>query len=185
MRFMSLGSVGLAALLTCGTTVKAQDAVRIDDDTIAIRGCVSNSAAQLRMPFETLVWSRDGILTASTAAAAAAVNHDTEALGSRVLYWLDDDALKEHAGKLVEVKGELEELKKGELEIDRDGDFTEISLDLGGRDETIRVPSSWLERQSVARASRDSGRVEDKKIDIATRKVDLKDVKVLGDCPVR
>jgi hypothetical protein len=136
------------------------------------------------MPFETLVWSRGGILTAGTATAAASVDPDTDALATRVLYWLDDDDLNEHMGKLVEVRGDLGELKKGELEIDRDGDFTEVRLDLDGRDETIRVPSSWLERRSVAPASRDA-RVEDKDIDIATRKVDVKDVKVLGSCPVR
>jgi hypothetical protein len=83
---------------------------------------------------------------------------------------------------MVEVRGKLEGLKKGELEIERDGAFTEIRLELDGDDETIRVPTAWLERSSVGRVSRDDDDID---IEIATRKVDINDVKVLGSCPVR
>jgi hypothetical protein len=80
------------------------------------------------------------------------------------------------------VRGKLEGLEKGELEIERDGAFTEIRLELDGDEETIRVPTAWLDGSSVARASRDDADID---IEIATRKVDVDDVKVLGPCPVR
>jgi hypothetical protein len=80
---------------------------------------------------------------------------------------------------LVEVHGTLEGLEKGELEIERDGPFTEIRLELDGDEEKIRVPTAWLEGSSMARASQDD---DDLEIEIATRKVDVNDVKVLGPC---
>ena len=95
---------------------------------------------------------------------------------------MDEDDLEKHVGKLVEVRGQLEGLEKGELEIERDGAFTEIRLELDGDEETIRVPTAWLEGSSVARASRADADID---IEIATRKVDVDDVKVLGPCPVR
>jgi hypothetical protein len=105
-------------------------------------------------------------------------------LASRVLYWIEDeDDLDEHVGQMVEVRGELEGLETGELEIERDGAYTEIRLELDGDEEKIRVPTAWLTGPSVGRASRDDD--DDLDIEIATRKIDVKDVKVLGPCPVR
>jgi hypothetical protein len=182
MRFLSFGSAGLFAIAMTATAATAQQTVRIDGDNISVRGCVAPSTAQLQMPFETLMWSRGGILTAGTGVADRAVRTSTHDLASRVLYWMDEDDLEKHVGKLVEVRGKLEGLEKGELEIERDGAFTEIRLELDGDEETIRVPTAWLDGSSVARASRDDADID---IEIATRKVDVDDVKVLGPCPVR
>ena len=182
MRLMKFAIAGLLAAAVGASTAAAQHAVHIDGDKITVRGCVSGATAELRMPFETLLWSRGGMLTAGTDIASAAVTADSRDLGSRVLYWIDDDDLAEHAGKMVEIKGDLGELKTGEIEIDRDGDFTEIKLELDGDEHEIRDPSAWLERSSVARASRDAS---DREIEIATRKVDVDEVNVLGSCPIR
>jgi hypothetical protein len=182
MRFFRIGLAALAAATITAVPAAAQHSVHVDGDDITIRGCVTPADGELRMPFETLIWSRSGILTAGGAAADAAV-HAGHDLASRVLYWIDSDELKKHVGQMVEVRGELEELKKGELEIERDGDFTEIRLELDGDEDTIRVPTSWLSRSSVARAA--TGGDDDVEIDIATRKVDIDDVKVVGRCPVR
>ena len=184
MRFLRLGSAALFAIGITASSAAAQQAVEIDGDEITIRGCVAPSTAQLQMPFETLMWSRGGILTAGTAVADASTRGGAQELAGRVLHWMDEDDLEEHIGKLVEVRGQLEDLDTGELKIERDGDFTEIRLELDGDEETIRVPTSWLERPAVARASRDAND-DDVEIEIATRKVDVDEVKVLGPCPRR
>jgi hypothetical protein len=182
MHFLSFGSATLFVVVMTATLAAAQPIVHIDGDEISVRGCVASSTAQLRTPFDTLIWSRGGILTAGTAAADKAGHADVHDLTSRVLYWINEDDLEEHVGKMVEVRGKLDGLKKGELEIERNGAFTEIRLELDGDDETIRVPTAWLERSSVGRVSRDDDDID---IEIATRKVDINDVKVLGSCPVR
>lgn len=182
MHLLRLGTTALLTFFLMAPLAEAQHAVHIDGDKITLRGCVAAPSAQLRMPFETLIWSRGGILTAGTAVADAAVAADAQELAGRVLHWMDEDDLEEHVGKLVEVRGKLEDLETGELEIERDGDFTEIRLKLDGDEETIRVPSSWLERRSVTRAARTADD-DDVEIEIATRKVDVDDVKVLGNCP--
>lgn len=185
MRLFSVGMFALFAMAIAPSPVSAQHAVHVDGDNITIRGCVSAADAELTMPFDTLIWSRTGMLTAGTAAADAPVHAGgAHELASRVLYWIDSDELSKHVGQMVEVKGNLEDLKQGELEIERDGDFTEIRLELDGDEDTIRVPTSWLSRSSVARTSAEA-KEDDIDIDIATRKVDIDDVKVLGRCPVR
>ena len=181
MRLLSFGAAGMVAVALTATASATQPAVQVDGNNITMQGCVAPANSPLRAPFETLIWSRGGILTAGTAVAEAAVNARAEELASRVLYWIDDDDLEEHVGRLVVVRGELEGVKKGELEIERDDDFTEIRLELDGDEEKIRVPTAWLERGSGAtRASR--GNTDDVDIEIATRKVDIKNVKVLGRC---
>ena len=183
MRFMSLATAAALVLASGATMASGQHLVRIDGNDITMRGCVAAASARLHMPFETLVWSRGGILTAGAEAADVPAGARVEELASRVFYWIDDDDLDEHVGMRVEIRGELEDLKTGELEFDRDGEFTEVRLELGGKEEKIRVPSSWLERP--AGSKRDLDRNDDREIEIATRKVNLKDVKVLGRCSIR
>jgi hypothetical protein len=182
MRCLSFGSVALFAIAATATVASAQHTVHIVGDDISVRGCVTPSTAQLQMPFDTLMWSRGGILTAGTAVADSAAPASAHDLASRVLYWMDEDDLQEHVGQLVEVRGTLEGLETGELEIERDGAYTEIRLKLDDDEETIRVPTAWLERSSAPRAADDDDDIE---IEIATRKVEVNDVKVLGRCPGR
>jgi hypothetical protein len=182
MRFMSLAIAAALALAT-HPVATAQQAVHIDGNDITMRGCVTADSAQLRLPFETLVWSRGGILTAGAGIADAPAGARMEELAGRVLYWIDEDELAEHVGKMVLIRGELEDLKKGEIKIDRDGEFTKVRLKLDGKEETIRVPSSWLDSPRVT--TRDLDRDDDREIEIATRKVDLNDVRVVGSCAAR
>ena len=183
MRFMSLAAAAAVGVAIHATVASGQQTLHIDGDDITMRGCVTAASAQLQMPFETLMWSRGGILTAGAGIADAPSGARMEELAGRVLYWIDEDDLAKHVGKMVEIRGELEDLEEGELEIDRDGDFTEVRLKLDGKEEKIRVPSSWLAPPGVA--ARDLDKDDDREIEIATRKVDLKDVKVLGSCPAR
>ena len=183
MRFMSLATAAALVLVTHATVATAQHAVHIDGDDITMRGCVTADSAQLRMPFQTLVWSRSGILTAGAGIADVPAGARMEELAGRVLYWIDDDDLVEHVGKMVLIRGELYDLEKDEIDIERDGEFTKVRLKLDGKEETIRVPTSWLDRPRVA--TRDLERDDDVEIEIATRKVDLKNVSVIGSCPAR
>lgn len=186
MRLLKLAAAAMVAIGITTSTAVAQHAVHISGNNITMTGCVAAPTAQLQMPFETLLWSRTGILTAGTGAAEAVVHADAQDLANRVVYWIDDDDdFTKHTGQMVEVRGKLKELEDGELEIDRDGDFTEIRLELGGENQKIRVPTAWLERTQAGRPARAGNRVEDMELKIATREVDVDDVKVLGPCPRR
>jgi len=98
----------------------------------------------------------------------------TSGIAGRVFYWLEDDEdLSTHVGQLVEIEGDLEDFEIGEVEIEQDGDFTEIELNLEGKKEKARVPTSWL---------RGIGSERDQEFEIATRRIDVDDIRVLGAC---
>jgi hypothetical protein len=159
-----------AASLSAATLAAAgqQPNVVVDDDEITIRGCVgrmSPGPASERM----LVWTRGDIMLSNPNALRSGQ------LAERVFYWLEDDEdLAKHVGQLIEVKGDLGDFEKGEVEFDKDGDFTEIELKLDGKTEKARVPTAWFG------PSRGEG-----EIDIVARKIDVDSVKVLGACPIR
>lgn len=167
-----LGVVATAAV----TSVTAQQAtVTIDDDDITIRGCVRGVDVRAPVPATMLVWSRGDIMLAGvTTVGSSAVG--TNGIAGRVLYWLEDDEdLAKHVGQLVEIKGDLEDFETGEVEIDREDDFTEIELELGGKKEKARMPTSWL---------RGTGADKDQEFQIAARRIDVNDVRVLGACSI-
>ena len=61
----------------------------------------------------------------------------------RLLYWLDDDddEVKKLMGQLVEVTGDLKgEVKRGEIEIERENGMIEFDIKAGGRKATVKVP---------------------------------------------
>ena len=160
------------ASLSIATIAAAQQpAVAVHGDDITIRGCVSRVAPGSIGSAPMMVWTRGDILLSSAVASGAGQ------LTDRVFYWLDNDDdkdLAKHVGQLVQVKGDLGDFKKGEVEIDRKGDFTEIELKLGDKKEKVRVPTAWLG------APRSEG-----EFDIVARKIDVDKVEVLGACPVR
>jgi hypothetical protein len=159
-------SLSIATLAAAGQ----QPSVAVRGDDITIRGCVSR-AQPGRGSFgpAPLLWTRGDIMLNNASAINAAQ------LTDRVFYWLDDDEdLAKHVGQMVEVKGDLGDFKKGEVEIDRDGDFTKIELKLGGKTEKVRVPTAWLG------APREEG-----DFDIVSRKIDVDKVSVIGACPSR
>jgi hypothetical protein len=91
-----------------------------------------------------------------------------------VFYWLDDhDDLADHAGRLVEVEGELEgDLEEGHIKIDRKAEWTEIEVNSDGEHLKARLPHA-----SVIGAA---GRPDDRKISVLVRKVDVDRVRLLG-----
>ena len=177
MRFKPL-VVGAAMALTVGiASVSAQQTtVTIDDDDITIRGCVRSVDIRAAVPATMLVWTRGDIMLAGVTGLGINSPNPVGSTGiaGRVLYWLEnDDDLARHVGQMVEIKGDLEDFETGDIEIDRKGDYTEIELDLDGKEEKARVPTSWL---------RGTGADRDQEFDIAVRRIDVDDVSVLGAC---
>ena len=61
----------------------------------------------------------------------------------RMLYWLDDDddEVKKLMGQLVEVTGDIEgEVKRAEIEIERENGMIELDIKSGGRKATVKLP---------------------------------------------
>jgi hypothetical protein len=94
----------------------------------------------------------------------------------RVLYWLDEDDIDDHAGQRVEITGELEDdVEIGEVEVERrDDGFIDVEFKSGGEEISVRLPD--------AHGAGTSGGIGDdeKKYEYVVRKVDVKDVKVLA-----
>jgi hypothetical protein len=180
MGFLNLGVAGPLAMATAfaATLGAQQPAVTVDKDDITIRGCVREVDLRTTNP-SLLVWSRsDLMLVGAEAASSDAPNPiGTAGFAGRVFYWLDDDEdLAKHVGQQIEIKGDLKDIEKGEIEIDQDGAFTKIEIKLDGKKETARVPTSWLGVPADDK---------EQKFEIVARRVDVDDVKVLGACTVR
>ena len=167
---LALASGGLLLSASAVVFAAQQPSVSVHGDDITIRGCVGRGSADNLATQRTLVWSRSDIMLKNVIAAGSST-----ALPDKVFYWLNDDEdLSKHIGQMVEVKGDLGEFKKGEVQMKRDGPFTDITLKLGDKTEKARVPSSLLGAQA------DEG-----SFNFPTRKVDVDSVKVLGACPAQ
>lgn len=149
-----------------------QSSVTVHGDDITMRGCVGRLSSGTGLTQPSLVWTRSDIMLSN----AVSLRGDTPApLADRVFYWLEDEEdLAKYAGQQVEIKGDLGDFKKGEIELKRDGAFTDIELDLGGRKDKARVPTAWLGEASGQ-----------KDVQIISRKVDVDKVTVLGPCERR
>jgi hypothetical protein len=168
MRALSFGAMSLFA--SSVALVAQQPSVVVKGDDVTIRGCVGRAPTANFGSQPFVIWSRSDIMLKNVSTVQAG---QAAPLGERVFYWLNDDEdIARHVGQMVEIKGDLGEFKRGEVEVDRDGDFTDIKMKIGDRTEKARVPSAWL---SLARGEGE--------FDIATRKIDVDDVKVIGACP--
>jgi hypothetical protein len=164
--------LGLAAALGAWLTVPLhaqQPSIAIDDDDITISGCITRVTPASGIP-DLLVWSRSDIMLAGAVAVGARVPIGTTGIGGRSFFWLNED-LSDYVGQRLEIEGELEGIEKGEIEIDRHGDVTDIELDLKGREEKARVPTAWLGVGAL-----------DAEFDIVAHKVDVENVRVVGSC---
>lgn len=166
----------LVATVAVASLAAQQAVVAIDDDDITIRGCVRRVELLAPAAAGILVWSRSDIMLAGVTATSVGAPSPigTSGIAGRVFYWLEDDEdLSRHVGQLVEIEGDLEDFEIGEVEIEREGDFTEIELDLEGKKEKARVPTSWL---------RGIGSGRDQEFEIAARRIDVDEVRVLSAC---
>lgn len=149
------------------------------DDQIVITGCVVRADQKLSGPRSLLVWSRGDVYLDSAATDIKPAERGgvvgTSGKTQPIFYWIDDeDDMMKHAGKRVEIVGELsDELDKGEIEVDNQGAFTQFEFEWEGKDVTARVPSQWLAPDTPAK---------DADFDIAIRRVDVEKVTVLSSC---
>jgi hypothetical protein len=176
---MGLRETGLAVALAFTATAMAaaqQPVAKVDGDDITLRGCVTKAGSESPRP-SMLVWSRGDILLAGVAATSPSAPNPvgTSGLAGRVFYYLNDEEdLAKHIGQEIEIKGDLKDFEEGKVEIERQGDYTEIELDFGGKEEKIRVPNAWL--------SEDGSADKDQKFKIVGRRVDVDDIKIIGAC---
>jgi hypothetical protein len=177
MRWQRFVVSGALVLVAAAAALAAQQAVAtVEDDDITIRGCVRAADVRASVPTTMLVWTRGDIMLVGVTAGGTPPPNPvgTTGIAGRVFYWLDDDEnLAKHIGQMVEIKGALKDLEIGDVEIDREGDFTEIELDLDGKKERARVPTAWL---------RGTGADRDQEFKIAARRIVVDDVRVLGAC---
>lgn len=166
-------SLALLCTLSIPSASAQQPTVVIDGDDITIRGCVGRAPSSGGAAPAALVWTRKDIMLQNAMSVDGA---HTTPLAERVFYWIEDEEdLARHVGQLIEVEGDLGDFEKGEIEVERDGEFTDIELKLDGATEKARVPSAWLGPQST----------KDGDIAIVSRKIDVDRVKVIGPCPSR
>jgi hypothetical protein len=92
-----------------------------------------------------------------------------------VFYWIEDeDDVARFIGQRVEVVGALsDDLDEGEIDIDHDGDFTDLEFEVSGDKVQVRVLRAWL-----GPAAAD----DDAEFDVAVRTVDVERVTPLGPC---
>jgi hypothetical protein len=164
----TLATIGLSFAFGVAAAAAQQPSVRVHGDDITIRGCVGRSAPGSGLAQPTLVWTRSDIMLSNAMSVQAG---GQTSLTDKVFYWLEDEEdLAKYVGQQVEIKGDLGDFKKGEIELKRDGEFTNIEMKLGGKKEKARVPTAWL-------GTRDQGDVT-----IVSRKIDVDKVKKLGAC---
>jgi hypothetical protein len=159
-------------VLTSAVSLSAQQpGLDVDGDEVTIRGCVTRAEGYAPVNRMPLVWSRDDILV--SIADSSGNRRDSGSPAGRLFYYLEDEDLTEHVGQQVEIKGDLEDVKKGEVEIERKDDFTTIELKFSGREEKARIPTPWFA------AGRDD---DERDYQVVVQRVDVDDVKVLGAC---
>jgi hypothetical protein len=170
---MNLRAYCVAAAVTATSAVglgAQQPGVSIHEDDITIRGCVMRAeryAPADRMP---IVWSRNDILVSLVG------GDDRPGAGTpagHVFYYLDDENLTDRVGRIVEVKGSLEDVRKGQIEVDREYDFTTLELEFSGKNEKVRIPTPWF---GAARSS------NERDYQVIVQRVDVDDVRVVGNC---
>lgn len=178
--FRAIVTASALALITAGAIAAqapvSEGAMTVDGKKVTIRGCVRHVDVTAPSAPPLLFWSRNNVMITGVSPSR---DDQPRALGTsaaftRVLYWIeDDDDLSKHVGRAVEVKGDLDDFEKGKVEIERDGNMTEVEVDLGQRKEKIRMPTVWL---------RARGLDKDNEFDIITRRIDVDSVRVMGSC---
>ena len=113
-----------------------------------------------------LVWSRNDILVSIVDGRTDRPTQGTP--DGRLFYYLDDEDLTDHIGRIVEIKGELKDVKKGEIEIEREDNFTSIELKFAGRTEKARIPTPWF---STVRSG------DERDYQVVVQRVDVDDVR--------
>jgi hypothetical protein len=172
---MKLFTYGATAAVVAASAVALsaqRPGVDVDKDDITIRGCVTRAERYNPVDKMPLVWSRNDVLV-SLSEGWDRDRRTADKVNGRLFYWLEDEDLSDHVGQMVEIKGDLEDLERGQFEIDRKKDFTTLELKFDGKSEKAKLPTPWF----AAPNSKD-----EREYDVVVQKVDVDDVKVLGAC---
>jgi hypothetical protein len=167
--------LGAALALSLSTQLAGQQPVPVTagpDDKVTVVGCVvkGDGGYVLASPVDPAIPRAAGTAAATVASASSVAGH--------VFYWLDDDdEIDEHAGRKVEVTGELEDdIDQGTISVEREDGMVEIEFKAEGeRKVTIKIPDTPA-------AIGTPGAVSDREKDyrVVIRKVDVDSVKVLA-----
>ena len=172
---MKLFTCCATAVLAAASAVSlsAQRAgVDVDKDDITIRGCVTRAERYNPVDGMPLVWSKNDVLV-TLSDGWDRDRRATEGVNGRLFYWLEDRDLSDRVGQMVEIKGDLKDLERGQFEIERKKDFTTLELKFDGKSEKAKLPTPWF---AAPRST------DEREYDVVVQKVDVDDVKVLGGC---
>lgn len=192
MRFATTCAAAALAL-GMGATLAAQQAAvgttpvpTGDDNKVRITGCVikGDDGYVLSAIGEavTVRTERTTVGTSGSTTTTTTTTTTTEApvvAGQRYIYWLDDgDDLEDHAGRRVELIGEIEEdIDRSEIEIERENGMIELEIKANGDKVKVKLPET-----AANAAVGTSGGVTDEPgaIPFRVRKFDVDEVKVLA-----
>jgi hypothetical protein len=196
MHLRNIAAAGALAL-GLGSAVAAQSAAvgvaptRTDDKEVTLTGCVVKGDGGYVLsgigPGFTIETTRTtvgtaGSTTTTTTTSATPGSPVIPSPERRVIYWLDDDDdLEEHAGRRVEVRGEIEgDIDAGEIEVEREDGMIELEIKAKGETITVKLPETAASNPTAVGTS---GTVTDRPQDVPffVRKVDVKSVKRLAD----
>jgi hypothetical protein len=170
-----LSSIALTLVLSA--TAGAQAQVADHDDQFVVKGCVMLTSDFRPGGTPLFVLSRNVYFESPDTQVRP--SDARESGGTHVFvpvfYWIDDDHdVARFFGQRVEVVGKLtDDLDKGEIDIDHNGDFTDLEFEVNGDKVQVRVLRAWL-----GPAAAD----EDAEFDVAVRTVDVERVTPLGPC---
>lgn len=172
MKLLTYCATAVVALTSAASLAAQRPGLDLDKDEITIRGCVTRAEQYKPIDKMPLVWSGDDVLVALSDGMDGQRFVKDNAVG-RLFYWLEDRDLSDHVGQIVEIKGDLEDVEEGELEIQRKDDYTTLELKFDGKTEKARLPTPWF---AAPRST------DEREFDVVVQKVDVDDVKVMGAC---
>jgi hypothetical protein len=175
---MKLMLFATALALAAGTTAVPAATANADND-VKLVGCVvkaDDGYVLTNVVATPHVIGTGGATPMPTPAPAPAAAEPI-----RTFYWLeDDDDLEGHAGHRVEVVGELEDIERGQISVEREDDMIELEFKVDGdKKVTVKVPDTPAAAAAVVGTA---GTVTDRErdINVKVKKVDVKSVKVVA-----
>jgi hypothetical protein len=143
-------------------------------DRVILAGCViSVPLAEASVAPRHLVWSEDGAMLEEASVRIGG----RESEPAPVFYWLDDqEDLKAYAGRRVQLTGTIdEEFEQGEITLEEEDGFVEITATVGNEDAKARIPRWMFRRHDVV----------DLRLQVLVRKVDVETVTAVSGKPCR
>lgn len=172
------GTVLLSAALSAGAS--AQLTAAGGQEKVTLTGCAvrGNGDGDGFLLANAVEQTTRTTVTPDAAGSTVSSTTTNEMKPARMLYWLDDDddVVEKLMGQLVEITGEVEgDVKRGEVEVERENGMIELEIKADGRKATVKLPD-------VPSAVGTSGSVKDHEQDLPymVRKLDVKSAKSIA-----